>query len=211
MKLHTATQGDRVADTDAILTSADCKQLVSLGYAGVFRYLSDLTSTEVGTILTSGLALYFVNHSRAVGWLPSGPLGASDGDRDVADLVRLGIPKGVHVSFDLEGVGGGSATNTSSHVNAHAAAVQASGNLAAIYVGEGAILTSAQLYALRSTLYWHSCSRIEDAAGNEAGPSCGWAAYQLFEDDFVLPNGLVIDINSMALDFKRRAFVGVSA
>lgn len=239
MRLQAGTPGDLCIDTDQVLTDDTCALLVSRGVKGVFRYLSDIQPTERDAILGSGLVLYFVNHSRAPGWIPSAALGIEDAKRDLKDLERLAIPVGVHVSFDLEGVGGGNPQSVIAHVDAHAAGIQASKNLQALYVGDETLLTSAQLYALKTTLYWHSCSRVLDMLGNEAAPACGWACYQLYPDDVKLsaaapppettswvgrllrhlrrtigtpPSGasVTVDWNVIQQDFKGRVPIGVA-
>lgn len=233
MQLVHGVPGDLCIDTDAVLDGPKCALLVSKGVKGVFRYLSDISTTERDIILAAGLKLFFVNHSRGVGWVPSAAAGALDAQRDLVNLKRLSIPIGVHVLFDLEGVGGGKPQLVMDHVNAHAAGIQATKNLEGVYVGAQALLDSHQLYSLLSTLYWHSCSRVVDINGNEAGPQCGWAIYQLFPDDVTLTSapavtGLVarmrsmftpkvtpasvrIDWNVIQQDFKGRVPIGVAA
>lgn len=210
MRLATGKPGDLIVDTDEALDATSCSVLRNAGIRGVVRYASDLTVHEVDTIIGAGLILYFVNHSRNPGWLPSAIDGKKDANRDLADLLRLGIPKGVHMAFDLEGVGGGSPSNVIAHVNAHAGGIQAGGYLASLYVGYGALLNSVQLYALRSTLYWHSCSRIVDMAGAEAAPECGWAMMQISPPNINL-FGVIVDYNVVMQDFSKRLPVGVAA
>lgn len=208
MRLVTANPGELCVDTDTALSATECAFFVKSGIKGVWRYLSDLAPVEVATILGAGLKLFFVNHSRLPGWIPSATGGNADAKRDLADLQRLAIPVGVHVAFDLEEVGGGNPGSVITHVDEHAAGIQASKNLAALYVGAGALLNSVQLYALRSTLYWHSCSRVTDAVGLEAGPACGWGVYQGGPPDDVI-GGVVIDWDYPIRDFKGRLPIGV--
>jgi len=210
MRLVSGAPSELCADTDEVLDAGKCAALMAVGIKGVFRYLEDLTASEVSTITSSGLKLYFVNHSRLPGWLPSSAAGTADGLRDVGNLQKLGIPKGVHMAFDLEGVGGGSASLCAAHVNAWAAEIQAAGYLAALYVGEGALLTSAQLYALLVTLYWASASLILDAAGNAAVPACDWSVIQGRPVDVVV-GGVGIDYDTIYQDNKGRVPVGVAA
>lgn len=210
MRLAAGVPQEACVDTDTILSGSMCAALRAAGIKGVFRYLSDLTVSEITTILVSGLKLYFVNHSRDPGWIPSGAEGKLDGERDVGQLQKLGVPRGVHIAFDLEGVGGGNPAAVMAHVNAWAAEVQAAGYLAALYVGEQALLTSAQLYALLVTLYWVSASLIRDIAGIAAVPECDWAIIQGRPVDVVVA-GVTVDFDTIYEDNKGRVPIGVAA
>jgi hypothetical protein len=210
MRLQTASPADLCVDTDTILTAAQCAALKAFGVKGVFRYASDVSVTEAGAITSSGLTLYFVNHSRAVGWIPLAAEGTADGERDVKDLQALGVPKGAHMFFDLEGVGGGNPQAVIAHVSAWAAVVSAAGYIPALYVGEGALLTSAQLYALPVFLYWCSASNVNDIFGNAAVPSCNWSIYQGRPVDTTC-EGVVVDFDSVYEDVKGRLPVGITA
>ncbi|HTQ41890.1 MAG TPA: glycoside hydrolase domain-containing protein [Polyangiaceae bacterium] len=211
MRLQAARPSDLLVDTDEILDAAKAAALRATGIKGVFRYLGDVSAAEAATILGAGLVLFFVNHSRAYGWIPSAAEGAADGARDVQRLQKLGVPKGVHAFFDLEGVGGGDPRAVIAHVNAWAAAVKAAGYIAGLYVGEQTLLTSDQLFALPDVhLYWHSASRVTDASGKEAGPACGWAIFQGNPVDVVVA-GVVVDYDSVYEDHFGRLPIGVAA
>jgi hypothetical protein len=212
MKAQVAQAGDLCVDIDEPLDQTTCTLFRSRGIRGVWRYLSDLTTGEVATIIASGLILYFVNHSRLPGWIPSAAEGALDAKADIANLQRLGVPTGVHVFFDLEGVGGGAASvaNLIAHLSAYASAITAAGYTPAIYVGDQSLLTSAQLYALAFFLYWHSASHVVDVTGAEAGPECGWSVYQGSIIEVKLFN-VTIDWDFVSGDFHGRLPVGVAA
>jgi hypothetical protein len=212
MRLAPAVPFEPCVDTDEILDGAKCAALWAAGIKGVWRYLEDLTPGEVAAILGSGLKLFFVNHSRLPGWIPSAGDGAMDAARDVLNLKKLGIPKGVHVAFDLEGVGGGitSVSLVEAHVISWSRGVQSSSNLAALYVGEGALLTSRQLFALPPTLYWASCSLIVDVAGNAAVPECDWSVLQGRPFDVII-GGVKVDFDVVFADNRGRVPIGVAA
>jgi hypothetical protein len=212
MKAQAAQAGQLCIDIDEPLSSATCTLFKNYGVRGVWRYLSDLRPAEVQTITSSGLILYFVNHSRLPGWIPSAADGALDAKRDLADLKRLGIPAGVHVFFDLEGVGGGagSVSNLSAHLDAYASAITAAGYTPAVYVGAESLLTSAQLYDLGFFLYWHGASHVVDVTEAEAGPKCGWSVYQGSIVDVKI-FGVEIDWDFVSGDFHGRLPVGVAA
>lgn len=222
MRLVTATPNATYADTDQVLTTEACALLKSRGIRGVFRYLSGLSSLERDIILASGLELYFVNYAHAAGWRPSAVSGALDAARDLDRLARLAIPVGAHVAFDLEGPSAvvtpdslSPAASVIAHVTAHALAIAKANYLPALYVGEGSLLTSAQLYALPSVLYWQSCSRLRDAVAN-AGlePMCGYAVSQGRPFDVVITDGttsVTIDYDEVIQDFNGRVPIGVAS
>jgi len=204
-------------DTDEALTAAGCALLKSHGIRGVWRYLSGLSPAERDVILASGLELYFVNYSRMAGWIPSAAEGAADAVRDLARLAVLSIPIGPHVAFDLEGPGG-TAADVIAHVSAHGKAIQKASYLASVYVGEGSLLTSKQLFDLPQTLYWASCSDLRDAGpGVDAGlvPACDYSIRQGRPFDVVLDDGagtkVTIDYDSVIQDLRGRLPVGVAA
>lgn len=217
MRLVTATPNAMYCDTDEVLTAAGCRLLRSKGIVGVWRYLEDLSPTELNTILTEGLEAYFVRHSRNPGWIPSAVEGATDAANDLARLAALAIPIGVHVAFDLEGPGG-TVADVIAHVTAHGEGIQKGKCLASVYVGEGSLLTSKQLWDLPQTLYWASCSDLRDAGpGVDAGlvPECDYAIRQGRPFEVVLDDGagtkVTIDYDSVIADLKGRLPIGVAA
>lgn len=210
MKLYRANIRETLVDTTEILTPKNCADLKAQNVAGVIRYLYNLSRPELNVILASGLACFFVNYSRKVGWTPSAADGAADGARDVKALQALGIPIGVHIAFDLEGPGG-TADLVIEHVTAHAKTVVQSGYIQSLYMGEGPLISSAQAYALPyTTLYWQSCSLIRDAAGHDVVPACRYALVQLYPPDQMLA-GVEVDYNTVQSDTKNRYPIGVAA
>jgi hypothetical protein len=212
MKLVTATPNSLYADTDQVLTASACELLKAKNIRGVWRYLSGLTPTERDVILASGLELYFVNYAHDAGWIPSAAGGSADAQRDLARLAALAIPVGADCAFDLEGPGG-TAADVIAHVSAHAFVIQKAKYLQTLYVGEGSMLTSVQLYDLPSTLYWQSCSRLRD--GNSGlVPYCGYSVIQGNPFDVVIDESgttVEIDYDYVLQDFDGRLPIGVSA
>jgi hypothetical protein len=211
MKLVTATPNALYCDTDQILTPASCKLLRSKGILGVWRYVEDVSPAELNVILSEGLEWYCVSHAHAANWIPSAAGGAMDAKRHLDHLAALGIPKGIHVAFDLEGPGG-TATEVIQHVNAHAFGIKNGLYLPALYVGEGSMLSSVQLMDLASILYWKSCSQLRDGpSGLE--PLCGYSVFQGKPFDVTLDDGagtrVTIDYDSVIEDFKGRLPIGV--
>ncbi len=223
MKLVTATPNATYCDTDEVLTAAGCALLRANGIRGVFRYLSGLFQPERDVILASGLELYFVNYAHDAGWLPSAAGGKADAQRDLAALARLAIPIGVHVAFDLKGPGD-TAPDVIAHVTEHATMIDAARYLPSLYVGEGSLLTSVQLYNLPSVLYWHSCSQLRD--GNSGlEPMCGYSISQGRPFEVKLTDAerstsmfgtaaittVTIDYDNVVEDFNGRLPIGIAA
>lgn len=214
MRLITATPNAVYCDTDTTLTTPMCNLLLSHGIRGVWRYLSALTSAEVAIILSSGLELFFVNFAHDAGWKASTAGGVVDAQRDLARLAALGIPQGVHVAFDCEGPAAGIPA-LSNHLGSYANNVAASKFLPALYVGQGALLSSAQLFSLPFVLYWASCSRLVDAANIAQVPWCGYSVQQGRPFEVVLDDGagtkVTIDYDGVIQDFNGRLPIGVAA
>jgi hypothetical protein len=214
MKLVTATPNALYCDTDEALTTPMCNLLLAHGIRGVWRYLSALTPAEVALILASGLELYFVNFAHGAGWQASTAGGVTDAQRDLARLTVLGIPRGVHVAFDCEGPAAGIPA-LDNHLGSYANNIAAAKYLPALYVGEGALLSSAQLFAAPFVLYWAACSRLVDAANVAQVPWCGYSIIQGRPFDVTLDDGagtkVIVDYDSVIQDFSGRLPIGVAA
>ena len=184
-------------DTIATLSSTNAAAFKNSGYSFVVRYLGSLSSAELDNILNSGLALMPVSYSRAGGWVPSAALGTSDGLNMVKDLKALGLPTGITVWCDLEGMGG-VANDTIIYAEAWGACVGAAGYIPGVYVGAGIPLNSAQLYALNNIhAYWHSCSVVPDVN------SCSYMMIQLNPPNQIV-DGVEVDIDVIQHDHSGR-------
>jgi hypothetical protein len=64
----------------------------------------DLTATEAQIILDSGMALFVVQHPLKPGWVPTAKLGHTFGANAAAYAGDAGLPGGVNVFLDLEGL-----------------------------------------------------------------------------------------------------------
>jgi hypothetical protein len=160
-----ATSGARGVDCVTILTPASAARLKADGHDFAVRYLGSVSTTERDAILGAGLALLFVGYSRKPGWSPSANLGAQDGATAVAHAKALGLPTGLSLFCDLETPNPTSASaDIIAYVNAWSTVVQGAGYIAGLYVGFGCGLTSQELYDLKVTGYWHSCSYVPDVA-----------------------------------------------
>lgn len=191
MKAVTACPFALGADTVISLTPAKCETLKAAGMRFVVRYLGAIGQLERDAILKSGLALMLVTYA-----------GHYDAAKAIEQLRLLDIPQGATVWLDVEGCTE-TAAELAAKCNAWAHSIKAAGWDPGIYVGAKCPLTSAQLYALAMDRYWHSCSRVVDATGAEAAPSCGWVMHQL--NPFNHPIGdVVVDVNVIQCDYAGR-------
>lgn len=167
-----AVPGAQGLDTDTKLVAASAGQLFGAGFQFAVRYLSrttpqnfgDLGSTEAETILGAGLALMAVQHCPLAGWAPTAVLGGSYGQTAALNATTIGLPIGVSLWLDLEGVAGyATAANTIAYVNAWAGEVADAGFLPGLYVGANQPLTGDELYwRLKVSRYWRSASKVPD-------------------------------------------------
>ena len=89
-------------------------------------------------------------------WIPSAIKGTTNGTVAASEAAKLGVPWGVTVWCDLEGVKPGTpAQKVIDYCNRWHAAVSSGGYVPGVYVGYRAGLSPTQLYrALRFTHYW---------------------------------------------------------
>ena len=153
-------------DCDVALTDT-ASAFVAQGFRFVVRSMSrgtsqaagDLSAGEVAAILGAGLALMAVQHVEASGWVPSEQLGANDGDTVAANAIAIGLPRGISLWLDLEGVAKAGAAGIVAHCNAWFAAVQRYGFRPGVHVGANSGLTADQLgYDVKCHYFWQSGS-----------------------------------------------------
>jgi hypothetical protein len=168
MPLHghifTAHEGIRGFDTNQQISSSAAAAFREHGYRFCLRYVRrgqendhDLSPEEAQTIIDAGLALMPVQHVESEkSWVPTPEKGAAYGKTGALDCNRIGIPPGVTVWCDLEGVALGTpAQDVIDYCNNWHAAVASEGYVPGLYVGSRAGLTASQLYkSLRFTHYW---------------------------------------------------------
>lgn len=140
------------------------------GFGACIRYLSrsdtqsgaDLSSSEANAVLAAGLALGAVQHVSAAGWSPSAALGATYGANAAGNAQSVGVPTGVTVWLDLEGVNNAAnSDDVIAYCNAWFAAVKNAGYQPGIYVGANCGLTGDQLFwNLQTQHYWQSGSTV---------------------------------------------------
>lgn len=174
-------------DTDTPLTAAAAQAYFERGYRFCLRYISlgaeqagDLSSQELAAILASGLAFMPVQHVERVGWQPSAALGSVRGQAAAGDAQAVGLPAGVNLWLDLEGVADGTAaTDVSQYCQSWFAAVAQAGYLPGLYVGGNCGLSGTQLYELPFQHYWHSASIVP------ALPQRGYQMSQKLVDNLI--------------------------
>lgn len=169
--LYTAANGIRGFDLNQPVTRAWAKQRRARGDLFVLRYVRrvqrhryDLSVGEVETILAAGLGLAIVQHVAPPGWVPTQALGEQYGETAADEVAALGLPPGVMVACDLEGVKRGTpAAQVIDFCNEWHLRVAAAGYTPMLYVGYDPGLTASQLYyKLRFTRYWSALNLNRD-------------------------------------------------
>jgi glycoside hydrolase-like protein len=191
----------RLADTDTVLTAGTAAAFRTV-FDGVFRYVSrgaerpgDLSAGEAQIILGAGLGLVPVQHVAQWGWLPTADLGTAQGVSAATDAQAIGVPPGVCVALDLEGIGGATDENVTAFCNAWYDQVVAAGYVPLLYVGADDVLDAEELYYdLKFSLYWHGGSRVAPVPVRR-----GVCITQTIDPAFVL-DGVSYDSNIAAPD-----------
>ena len=183
-QVQSAPTGVLGFDTDTVLSAENAKHFHIAGYRFCLRYLSlttlqgsgDLSHDEALSILQAGLALMAVQHVRYPGWTPTASLGTTDGTNAVTNGQAVGLPPGVNIWCDLEGVSrAAQADAVIDYCNNWYDAVAEEGYVPGLYVGYHAILNGDQLYqALKFQHYWKSASEV---------PEVKVRGYQLIQSD----------------------------
>lgn len=192
--IQSAPANSRGFDTDTVLSSAIAKQFAAQGYTFCVRYLSlgteqdagDLSSSEASDILASGLALMVVQHVEDPGWSPSQSSGQTNGNNAAANADSIGMPPGMNVWCDLEGMAASAtAQDVINYCTDWYNAVSAASYVPGLYVGANAVLSGQQLYDLPFEHYWQSCSEV---------PTVAVRGYQMVQTLVQNPvNGIGID------------------
>jgi hypothetical protein len=187
-------------DVDQPLTATDAVNFKANGYDFCLRYIprtvalikGNLTLNEIGIILNAGLSLSAVQHVCPAGWLPSGSLGKQYGAYAGQYAAEVGLPTGMNIWLDLEGVEGGSkAIDVIDYCKSWYDAVASAGYLPAIYVGWNAILTPQQLYSnLPFKHYWRAYN----------GPDVATRGFQIIQETQKMLNGISFDPNKSQID-----------
>jgi hypothetical protein len=191
MRVTDAFVGAKGVDTIQMLSETNCKFLKSQGIDFVVRYINLLSTTEIDTILSSGLALQIVTFAKQY-----------DAFEVVKKLQKLGIPREATIYLDLEDESGPSNVLINK-INKFGRFISSSGYTAGLYYGAGLVLNSAELWMLEVTRYWESCSRELDALGHPSIPQCGPCMVQLYPPNQKLGD-ITVDYDFIQKDFRNR-------
>jgi Domain of unknown function (DUF1906) len=159
-----APDGLRGLDTAETVTASAAVALRKNGFRFCVRYVrrdkphaSALSANEAKSLLNAGLGIMAVQYVESESsWKPTGAKGSRNGEVAASEAEKLGLPWGVTIWCDLEGVEVGTpAERTIDYCNQWHAAVGGAGYVPGLYVGYRAGLTRLQLYrSLRFTHYW---------------------------------------------------------
>jgi cell division septation protein DedD len=196
--VQSAPPHSRGFDTDTQLTAATAGAFVQAGFTFAVRYLSlgtpespgDLSSQEVQDILGSGLALMAVQHAPEPGAQLNAQFGLQYGRNAVLNAQSAGLPAGMNLWLDLEGVNSGtSAGDVTAYCNAWAGEVSGARYLPGLYLGYDAILDSEQLDALEIKYYWRSGSDASQPSGSSLEypyPAQGFCMVQSISSSYAI-------------------------
>ena len=175
-------------DVTTRLNPASAKQYYNKNFRFVVRYIGrgdgssnyvDLSQEEGQIIIDAGLGLGVVQHPLAEGWHPTHDLGARFGSAAARLAGDAGLPSGVTVWLDLEGVASGtSAQQVTDYCNSWFNEVAAVGYVPGVYVGANPGLSADQLYwDLRMKSYWRGGSSASAGVPEEI-PNRGYQMRQ---------------------------------
>jgi len=202
-----ATPGVKGFDANVIISSQTAQAFAAAGYKFCVRYVGrtqmadhDLSAGEAGNILGAGLALMVVQHVLNPGWEPTGDLGAQYGTNAGKFTKQIGVPPGVNVWCDLEGVAGDApAQNVIDYCHQWYMQVQAAGYVPGLYVGYGAGLSAQHLYDLPFDHYWSAYNLDGDDYPAVRGVqlkqktgkgTVGGLTTEVYDDDFTQTDAL---------------------
>lgn len=170
--VFTAPDGVRGFDTAEKISAATAAAFRRRGYRFCVRYVrrdqphaSALSASEARSLLAVGIGLMLVQYVESdTSWIPTGAKGTKNGGVAASEAEKLGVPWGVTVWCDLEGVARATpAQDVIDYCNRWHIAVTSAGYVAGLYVGYHAGLTPTQLYrSLRFTHYWGAYNLNQD-------------------------------------------------
>jgi hypothetical protein len=214
MKAVKAFPGARGVDSHPFSVGGTAVQARALKATGIdffIGYLGLIDKIRLRHVIDAGLA-----------FMPVTLAARYDGGQAVAQCNALGLPKGIVVWLDLEGLDAWNtpAPKLMTKIEAWAAKVVAAGYIAGLYVGAPQPLNGKQLYALKGiTRYWLGIGRCvgkEPKAKKEftglpdgiidAYPERGWCVRQDWHGQktgmYWKNTGVFVDTNSVQVDHK---------
>ncbi len=195
-RVQKAVAGLSGFDVNSPLTASGASNFKNAGYAFCIRYIprtanlipGNLTNAEAMAILDAGLALMAVQHVALPGWAPNTNLGTIYGNYAATYAAQVvGLPPGVNVWCDLEGVAAGTPpANVIAYCQAWYYAVHIAGYIPGIYVGYDTMLSPEQLYDdLSFQHYWRAYN----------GPEVATRGFQLIQKPQKTLDGITYDPN----------------
>ena len=162
--VFTAPDGVRGVDTAETVSASAAAALRKKGFRFCARYVrrdkphaSALSANEAKSLLNAGLGIMAVQYVESESsWKPTSTKGRRNGEVAASEAEKLGLPWGVTIWCDLEGVAVGTpAQSVIDYCNRWHVAVSSAGYVPGLYVGYRAGLSPLQLYrSLRFTHYW---------------------------------------------------------
>lgn len=172
--VYSVPDGTRGFDANATITTDVASAFYAQGYRYCVRYVrrdkahaTDLTAAEATALLEAGLGLMPVQHVESEdSWQPSADKGTTNGGVAATEAAAIGLPAGVTIWCDLEGVDPETpAQAVIDYCNQWHAAVASQGYVPGLYVGYHAGLNPSQLYrSLRFIHYWGAYNLNSDQA-----------------------------------------------
>jgi hypothetical protein len=135
---------------------------------GKSRY-DDLIETEAQAIVNSGMALMAVQHPLAEGWNPTETMGRAFGSSAAKYAGEAGLPLGVTIWLDLEGVKNGTSDQAViDYCNAWFSEIASVGYSSGVYVGASPGITPEQMYwNLKTASYWKGGSSAKSGVPDD--------------------------------------------
>jgi hypothetical protein len=213
--VYTLPTGARGFDTNTPLTARTAQAFKAARFDFAVRYCWrksrnrwDLTTEEAQIILDAGLALMAVQHvhpdsEKPHGWQPDEDLGVEYGDTAVEHCQLIGLPAGVNVWLDVEGVGPDvDESDAIDYCNAWHSRVAAGGYVPGQYVGFNPGMSGRSLYyALRFTHYWGAYN--DDNVPAVRGFQMQQHERTISEIPAGVPRDFAFDTNTVQLDRLR--------
>jgi len=161
--------GTMGCDVTIPLNYISAQQYANKGYGFIVRYVGrgdgsknfiDLTQEEGQVIVAAGLALGIVQHPLDAGWSPTALLGQRFGAAAAGIAGGAGMPVGVTIWLDLEGVApGAQPDDVIAYCNQWYDEVSAVGYVPGLYIGANPGLSADQLYwDVSMQSYWQGGS-----------------------------------------------------
>lgn len=206
--VFTAPDGVRGFDTAETVTPKSAAAMRAHGYRFCVRYVrrdkphaSALSASEAKSLLGNGIGLMLVQYVESeASWNPTATKGTTNGRVAGAEAAKLGVPWGVTIWCDLEGVAPRTASSkVIDYCNNWHLAVASAGYVPGLYVGYHAGLNATQLYrALRFSHYWSAYNLNADQAPAVRGVQMKQA--QRRQQDSVSSAGFDFQVDTVRAD-----------